>query len=457
MRSIRAIFSSGTVGLLLVAAAFAADTPMPVTRVERIIQEYTGDDEFMGAVLVARGDQVLFSRSYGSANLELGVANSPDTRFRIGSLTKQFTAAAILLLEERGKLSTGDPVKKFHAEAPGAWDRITLAHLLTHTSGIPNFTTFPDYASFSLAPTTPADNVAHFRDKPLDFEPGTKFRYSNSGYIVLGLIVEKASGVPYEKFLADEILEPLGLKDSGYDSNAMILPNRAAGYSPSPQGRRNAPYENMSVAYAAGAMYSTVGDLHRWNQALWGGKLLTAASLEKMQTAPSLPDGIPSSYAFGIGVNQRAVGKVIEHSGGVEGFNSKLAYYPSDGMTVVALANLSTPTADLIVNKIGSVARGEAVVLPSERVAIRLPAKTLREYLGTYELRPNFDLEIVVDGDHLAVIPARQRPDPLFAEKKDWFFSRRFDVLIEFKRDERGRVTHLLLDRGNGRTEAKRK
>src|SRR5580704_11233234 len=167
------------------------------SRMDQIVQSYVVDKQFMGSVLVARGDHVLFSKGYGSANLEWQVPDTPSTKFRLGSITKQFTAASILLLEERRKLKVNDPVKKYLPDAPAAWDKITIFHVLTHTAGIPSFTSFPDYRSQEPFDTTPEKLVARFRDKPLDFEPGEKFSYSNSGYVLLGYLVEKISGQSY--------------------------------------------------------------------------------------------------------------------------------------------------------------------------------------------------------------------------------------------------------------------
>ena len=225
------------IALLLAAAGLAQD----VARMDQVVQSYVSDKKFMGSVLVARGGEVLLSKGYGSANLEWNIPNSPATKFRLGSVTKQFTAASILLLEERGKLKTDDPVKKFMPDAPAAWDKVTIFHLLTHTSGIPSFTGFPDYASQEPFATTPEKLVARFRDKPLDFQPGEKWSYSNSGYVLLGYLIEKVSGESYEKFVQENIFGPLGMKDSGYDSNSAIIPRRAAGYATGKDEPRRTP------------------------------------------------------------------------------------------------------------------------------------------------------------------------------------------------------------------------
>ncbi len=435
----------------LVPAAFPAPAPASSERMDRIVREYVDAKQFMGAVLVARGDEVIFARSYGSANLEWDIPNATNTKFRLGSITKQFTAAAILLLEERGKLKVDDPVKKHYPDAPATWDKITLAHLLAHTSGIPNYTSFPDRDTFERVPTTPAELVAKFRDKPLEFVPGTEMRYSNSGYALLGLVIETTSGMSYAKFLDDNIFKPLGMNDSGYDSHASIIAHRADGYAHGPNGLENASFLSMTVPYAAGALYSTVENLHRWNHGLFGGKVLKPASLARMTTPPT------GDYAFGIARGNRAGQRVLEHGGGINGFNTKLAYYPEDKVTVVALSNINGPGADNIVDKLGALVHGEAVTLPSEREHVSLPAGTLQDYVGTYELRPGFDFVMTVEEGKLMVSPTGQMKDQLFAESRDHFFSRKVDATIEFVRDASGKVTHFMLHQGAFHGKAPRK
>jgi CubicO group peptidase (beta-lactamase class C family) len=344
--------------LVLVATTSGAQD---AARLADVVQAKVHDKTFMGAVLVARGPEIVLSKGYGFANLEWDVANTPSTKFRIGSLTKQFTAAAILLLEERGKLQIDDPVKKHIPDAPAAWDAITIHNLLTHTSGIPNFTSLPEYKTMQPLPSPIAQTVAAFRDKPLDFVPGARMAYSNSGYLVLGSIIEKISSVTYPAFLQENILTPLGLKDTGYDSNTAIIPRRASGYVASPNGPVHAGFLHMTIPHAAGGLYSTTEDLLRWQQALFGGKVLSAASLQKMLTP------FKNNYALGLGVRTANGRKVIEHNGGINGFNSALSYYPDSRVTVVVLANINGPAADQLAARLGAVAHGDAVQPASER------------------------------------------------------------------------------------------
>jgi CubicO group peptidase (beta-lactamase class C family) len=359
------------------------------SRYDKFVQYYVTTQKFMGTVIVARDNEILFNKGFGSANLEWDIPNSPATKFRLGSVTKQFTAASILLLEEMGKLKIDDPIKKYLPDAPEAWDKITIFNLLTHTSGIPNFTSFPEYQKEQLTAHTPKQIVDIFRDKPLDFTPGDKMSYSNSGYILLGYLLEKVSGETYQNFLQKNIFDPLGMKDSGYDSNSAIIPHRASGYSPGPGGLVNAGYVDMSIPLSAGALYSTTEDLLRWEQGLFGGKLLSKESLSKMITP------YKNGYALGVGTGNVNGHEVIQHGGGIQGFVTHLAYYPDDKLTVAVLSNVMGTAPPGLAGKLAAIALGEKVVLPSERKEIIVPAEILSQYVGTYELEPGMNMMIL--------------------------------------------------------------
>jgi CubicO group peptidase (beta-lactamase class C family) len=438
------------VALLLFAAGLTIAGPAETTRMDEVVRSYADQKRFMGSVLVARGGEVLFSKGYGFANAEWEIPNSAATKFRLGSITKQFTAASILLLEERGKLNTSDTVKKHLPDAPAAWEKITIHHLLTHTSGIPSFTGFTDYPSFKRTTLTAEQIYLRFRDRELEFQPGEKFAYSNSGYLLLGHLIEKISGESFEKFLQHNVLTPLGLKDTGYDSRTLIR-NRASGYSPGAEGMRNADFIDMTVPHAAGAMYSTTGDLLRWNQGLFGGELLSAASIKKM-TTPFKDD-----YAYGLIVRTVGNRKVISHGGGIEGFNTFLSYHPEEKLTAVALANINGPTPTEIAAKLAAVARGEKVVLTSERKVIDVAPKTLEAYTGTYEMRPGFDMVVTLENGQLITQATGQPKIPIFAESETKFFPKVIDAEMEFFKDESGKVTHLVLTQGSHEMKANRK
>lgn len=409
-----------------------------------VVQSYVRDKTFMGTVLVARGNDVILSKGYGSANLEWNIPNTPTTKFRLGSITKQFTAASILLLEERGMLKLDDPIKKYIPDTPAAWDKITIFHLLTHSSGIPNFTNLPEYKSLKHEATPVAKTIATLHDKPLDFAPGEKMSYSNTGYLVLGYAIERITGGSYEKFVTDNIFTPLGMKDSGYDSNTAIIPHRAAGYAPSPNGPLNADFIHMSIPHAAGALYSTTEDLLRWEQGLFGGKLISSASLAKMTTA------FKNDYALGVIVLTANGRKVVQHDGGIDGFSTSLAYYPDTKTTVAVLANLAGNAPGQIAANLGELAHGGTVTLASERKEITVPVTTLSKYVGTYEVAPGVNMMIRLDVDHLTTQLTGQRQFPLFAESERKFFLKAVDAQVEFFLDATGAVTHAVMYQ-NGR------
>ena len=423
----------------------------PTSRMDQIVQSHVDAKQFMGAVLVAQNGKVLLSKGYGSANLEWNIPDSPSTKFRLGSITKQFTAASILLLEERGKLKTDDPVKKYMPDAPAAWDKVTIFNLLTHTSGIPSFTSFPDYASTEAAPSTPEGLVARFRDKPLNFSPGEKWEYSNSGYVLLGYLLEKITGQSYKEFVQENIFKPLGMKESGYDSHSAIIPHRASGYTPGPNGPVNTTYIDMTIPFSAGALYSTTEDLLRWEQGLFGGKLLSAASLKKM-TTPFKDD-----YACGLGVRSVKGHILIEHGGGIEGSNTQMSYYPDEKLTVIVLGNLNGSAPGEIAPKLASVARGEKVVLPSERKEITVPKEVLMKYVGTYELAPQFSIVITLEDGQLMEQATNQPKLPLFAESETNFFLKVVDAQVEFSKNDKGEFAFLTLHQGGRDVKGTRK
>src|ERR1700722_12963936 len=290
-------------------------------RLQQIVQPYADAQLFMGSVLVAQHGNVMFSKSYGWADIEWNIPDSSTTRFQIASVTKQFTAAAILLLEDRGKLKTDHLVKKYLPDAPASWNKITIYNLLTMTSGIAG-----DGAKYE--PGTPDKLI--FADKPLDFQPGEKWDYSNLGYDVLGYLLEKVSGQSYADFLQENIFKPLGMNDSGVDSNVSIVPHRASGYWPGADGIENAERTNITAAFAAGALYSTTEDMLRWGEGLFGGKELMPASPRKM-TTPFKRTPLNNEYACGLYINHVNGRLWIDYDGNNIGFITQMAYYPRKG------------------------------------------------------------------------------------------------------------------------------
>ena len=296
--------------LFLVAPAIGQDA---ASKLEKYLNTITKDRLFSGAVLVAQNGKILLSKGYGMANIEFDVPNSAQTRFRLGSITKQFTAASILLLQEQGKLSVSDSVCKYIADCPAAWQPVTIHHLLNHSGGVPNFTSFPDYQKTMMIPSPIETLIARFKDRPLAFAPGEKMSYSNSGYILLGAVIEKVSGQSYADFLRARILDPLKMNATGYDRLDTLIKGRAAGYSDKGGNWVNAAHIDMSIPHAAGALYSTVEDLYLWDQALYTDKLLSAKSKESMFT-PGL-----NNYGYGFGITTPNNRKMMSHGGGING------------------------------------------------------------------------------------------------------------------------------------------
>jgi CubicO group peptidase (beta-lactamase class C family) len=270
------------------------------------------------AVLVAQGDEALLEAAYGMANLEHDIPVTPDTIFRIGSVTKQFTAVGILLLEQDGLLRVEDPISKFLPDYPRG-DEITLRHLLSHTSGIVEYTRAPEFWSNIRLEMPHEEFTGVFRDKPLDFEPGAGWSYSNSGYHLLGIVIENASGMTYEEFMQSRVFSPLGLDDTGYDRPDRILKRRAAGYDRFDGEYKNRRFWDISQLFSAGGLYSTVGDLHAWNRAIMHDQLLSAAEMGRATTRTVLADCSDRDYGFGWGLLESRGLAAMAHAGGLDG------------------------------------------------------------------------------------------------------------------------------------------
>jgi len=381
----------------LAFAPLAAGAPAPPTPYARAIDSMAGaltaSDRFSGAILVAKDGHPIYRRAFGQANREWRVANTPETEFRLGSITKQFTAAAILRLAAEGKLTLEDPISKYY-DAPAAWSDITIKHLLTHTSGIPSYTALPGFFAGPLSRTEmkPEAIVALTRDKPLDFKPGARFAYDNTGYVLLGIVIEKASGQPYAAYLQDHIFGPLGLKHTGYDVSETILPNRAAGYDKRAGAVINTPYLAMSLPYAAGSLYSTVDDLLAWDLALRSGKVIRPASVSAMFTDYGF------KYGYGQFVETRNGKRYWQHAGGINGFTTMLARYPDQGLTLVVLTNLTASDPGHVAD-----ALADFYFQPEHAAGPSGPPTSaeLDNYVGRYKYTDGMVLEVTRDGTRL--------------------------------------------------------
>jgi CubicO group peptidase (beta-lactamase class C family) len=329
--------------LLLLLVATSAFGASKKDQIDALLASYNAARQFNGAALVATRDGVLLKKGYGFANLEWQIPNTPDTKFRLGSITKQFTSMVIMQLVAEGKITLDEKMTTYLPDyRADTGNRVTIRHLLTHTSGIPSYTGQPGFLqNVSRNPYTVADFMKTYTSGDLEFEPGTKFAYDNSGYFLLGAIIERVTGQPYERILRERIFDPLGMKDSGYDRSAVVLPKRASGYQLTPAGYRNADYLDMSIPYAAGSLYSTVEDLYKWDRALYGTSLLSA-ELKTTMFTPKL-----EKYAFGWAVGEVKLQDgttevpTIQHGGAVNGFSTTIVRVPDAQELVVLLDNTS--------------------------------------------------------------------------------------------------------------------
>lgn len=310
------------------------------------------------SIAVARRGRTLVAKGYGSANVELEVPATVSTVYRIGSITKQFTAAAVMRLVEAGKITLDDPIEKYLPDFPTSGRRITIHHLLTHTSGIKSYTGLgPKFWDVSRLDYPHDKLLALFKDEPTDFQPGEKFLYNNSGYYLLGMILEKVTGETYGAHMKKTLFEPLGLTSTLYCDNEPIVKHRAAGYEVKSGIVMNASALSMKPPFSAGALCSSVTDLVAWTSALMDGKVVSRASLDQMTTPATLNDGKPTTYGFGLGISDRDGQKMIAHGGGINGFTSHLAYLPGSGTTVVVLTNHGGGKPVAIANELLKAAR----------------------------------------------------------------------------------------------------
>ena len=310
------------------------------TEIDSVLTRSWRHGLFNGAALVAEGGEVILEKAYGFADLEWGIPNTVGTKFRLGSVTKQFTAMLVLQLVEAGSVALDSTISTFlphYREDTGR--KVTIHHLLGHQSGIPDFTRDPSFPDFSKLPTPIEILIQDRCSGDLQFESGLRYEYSNSNYVILGAVIEAVTGTTYDEVLKERILSPLEMHDSGYDHNAPLIANRAAGYQPTLEGYENARYIDMSIPHAAGAMYSSVGDMFRWDRALYTDTLLSASYREKLFT-PNL-----QNYAYGWRVRTQPVGVtgdsvlVVGHAGGINGFQSVITRVPEHGHLIVLLSN----------------------------------------------------------------------------------------------------------------------
>jgi CubicO group peptidase (beta-lactamase class C family) len=322
----------------------ALDTPDLASAIESIVNAPIKSGKVAGmSVAVAQHGRTLLSQGYGLADLELNVPTPAGASYEIGSVTKQFTAAAILLLAERGQLAVDDEITKFLPDYPTHGKRITIRHLLTHTSGIKGYTELPDFREWSVQKKPRESFVKIFADPPLDFDPGAALVYNNSGFFLLGLIIEKVTGSTYGDFVDQNLFVPLGMRNSYYCSERTIRRNHAHGYDTADGQLVLKAYLDHTWPYSAGSLCSTVDDLTIWLNALHGGRVLKPESYRAMTTPAVLNDGTKTRYGFGLGISEVGGRRLIAHGGGINGFLSETEYYPDAELAIVVLQNTAGP------------------------------------------------------------------------------------------------------------------
>lgn len=367
--------------LALLAFQGAALAQDKAHKIDELVALYNKYGKFNGSALVADNGKVIFKKGFGLANMEWNIPNQPDTKFRLGSITKQFTATLILQLVEQGKIKLDGKLIDYlpdYRKDTGA--KMTIHNLLSHTSGVPNYTAQRGFfQNVSRNPFAVDDFIKKYASGDLEFEPGTKFNYSNSGYFLLGAIVEKVTGKSYEQVLKENILDPVGMKNTGYDHYSTIISKRATGYSKTPAGYENAPYLDMTIPFAAGSLFSTVEDLFLWDQALYGEKILSAKSKELM-FKPNL-----NNYGYGFVMTKVTLGPnkmevpVIQHNGGINGFSTTIVRLVNDKRLIVLLDNTERGQyLDGIASGIASILYAQPYESPKQSIADTL-LKTIIE------------------------------------------------------------------------------
>ena len=427
-----------------------------VSTIEAIMAPLDRQDAPGAAVIVTREGRTLFRQGYGMADLELGVPMAPDMVFRLGSITKQFTAVAILMLAAEGTLALGDPLTRFLPDYPTHGHTVTVEHLLTHTSGIKSYTSMPEWLPLWRKDMALDELIGLFRDQPPEFAPGERFSYSNSGYVLLGAIVERASGLGYAEFLERRIFGPLGMAHSHYDRTERVIPRRLPGYQPGPAGIEHAPYLSMTQPHAAGGLLSSVDDLARWDAALYTDQLLPPALLQRAFTSARLNNGEETGYGYGWGLAAYHGRRIVEHGGGIPGFLSDAKRLPEDGLYVALLMNstLADPPPDFLTMQIVAAALGRPHQTPA---VVPMDAADLERYAGVYADDQGRERTVRrKDGRLLVQWPEGHQRELLpigpaeFAPKHS--FTR-----VRFETDAAGAVTALAVQDRDGKPERARR
>ena len=443
----RALLFLAMLLILLPVQAHAQDE-QAVREIDELMSKAYPPNEPGAAVVVVKGGKTILRKGYGMADVELGVKVEPDMVFRLGSITKQFTAAAVLLLAEQGKLSLSDDMTKFLPDYPSKGRAVTIEHLLTHTSGVKSYTGIPAWRAMWRKDVTVAELIDVFKNEPADFDPGTRWAYNNSGYILLGAIIEKVSGMTYEQFLQKNIFEPLGMTHTFYGSASRVIPRRVPGYTMSKEGLRNAEYLSMTHPYAAGSLLSNVDDMALWDAALYTEKLLKQSSLQKAFTPYVLKDGTTTNYGFGWSRFVYEGRTVVEHGGGIHGFSTVGLRIPEDRVYVCILTNRDYQTPDDTGLRVAALAAGKPF---RPAVAVTVGTADLEPLAGVYQIDEKETYTVRHDGARLTIQRSGGRPNEVFPlSPNEFFYDKEQLDRLTFVRDAAGKVTGLKVTRRFG-------
>ncbi|HEU4851941.1 MAG TPA: serine hydrolase [Telluria sp.] len=439
---------TASVILLQLPAAYAQSAPPAAgdmaARIDAAIAPYFKPDAPGASVIVVKDGKTVFRKGYGMADVAKGIPMDAGAQHRIGSVTKQFTSTAILMLADEGKLSVDDDITKYLPDYPTNGKKITIEHLLTHTSGIVSYTSKPGFRASIGTPLTVSGMIDTFKNDPLTFEPGSSYAYNNSGYFLLGAIIEKVSGMSYAQFVEKRIFMPLGMLDTAYEGHEKGKAPRAAGHTTTPAGFAPSAQMSMTLPYAAGSIVSTVDDMARWDAAVSSGKLLKAASWQRAFTPYMLSTGKKTDYGYGWHIGTMQGTQRIAHGGGIPGFSAHAMRLPQEKVYVVVLANNDRlpMSTEVVAARAAAIAIGKP--FPDLKPVAVAPEK-LDEVAGAYQLDEKTVRTFTREGDKLFTQRGDRPKNEVVAYGVDRFFVPNTLVHMEFARDASGKVNAVTI------------
>ncbi len=404
--------------------------------IDEIVSSAYIDSEPGVAILVAKNGQSIYRKAFGKANLELDVAMKVENIFELASITKQFTAVAILMLEEQGKLKIENSITKYIPDYPTKGKKINIHHLLNHTSGIKSYTSM-GLSELARKDMTPTELIDYFKNEPMDFDPGEKYQYNNSGYILLGHIIEVVTKDTYENFIENQIFKPLGMTSSRYGSMIELIKNRATGYQKDDKGFRNADYLSLTLPYAAGSLMSTVDDMLKWQNALKTHKLIKKESFDKAINGSTLNSGEEIEYGYGLGKSNLQGSIVYQHSGGIFGYTTNGIYLINEDVYVIGLSNCSCNDIGAVTTKIAALVIGKP--FPDKKNTITLSKEKLNKWVGAYEFKQGVVRFIMPKDGKLVSQREGSTVFPIFPMSDTHFIFDEGTISYYFSMDDKGK------------------